>query len=358
MAIVCYNLYSVTAVIIQHVLIDIPSLFMSFFSIICIARILKNKKDSNASNSNLFKYLLVKSMVELLVFMLEVFTIRMYNHPDTPTSRARWIWYWYLNYYAEYSLLYVSSLMEIAATFDCLISVWNKYKWMLSGLAFWIVVICSFVVSFAYHSYIILQAYIAPYNQTIQVSENVTKTILKYRYINTPFYGSQTSINLMLAESLIRDLGFLVIIFLLNFLVLLEIKKVTQRRRAMNKSGSDKTIQTALTAERNKCVMIMVTGVNYFLGHSLYAIYQFAILSGAAFRDINSWICVFRIGYDLLMLSYGVSFILYYVFNKQFNRYANDALKMMITPIMNLFGIKWKKETPAAEKTMSVSAPH
>lgn len=344
----CSVLFTPTNQIIQRCVMNLPSMVLGILTIICLIQVIRGTKhDPHANKSNLFKYLLVGQVAELITFMFDIFFIRVILVPSMIETRAGLVWYWYLNFYGEQSLLYVSSIMEIAATLDCLISVrgaTSRFKWLLSQLTFGIVVVVAVVFSFLFNSFIMFQGYIVPnpVNRTIGDS-NETHQLTLYRMQYTPFRTSALSLDLLGVQALLRDIAFPAIIITLNLIILIEMKKITQRKMAVmgssGKSMKRNSLTIAMQAEKKKCAMIVATGINYAVGHCMFAAFNTATATGAIFSSM-SWNCVYMIGYVLLFISYGDSFIFYYIFNSQFRKYAIGNFWLVVKPITSLFSIQ------------------
>lgn len=249
----------------------------------------------------------------------------------------------------NFEFRFFSSLMEIAATFDCLISIRQKYKWLISNISFWLVVSSSIVFSFGYHVYTFFQFSVGIRYTNTTVNGSVTQSSYYYQK-QSSFRFSQVSLNLLTAEALIRDVVFLVILIILNFFILLELKRVTKRRIEMSTSTHesahsvtgtrpprDKNVQLAMSAERKKAFMIVATGLSFLLGHSLLAAFQIATsLFNVSFMTEQSWMCIFNLGNELILISYGISFFLYYAFNTQFRKYVKQDIGILLFPIIKL----------------------
>lgn len=203
--------------------------------------------------------------------------------------------------------------------------------------------------SFGYHVFVFFQFDIGIRYTNVTINGVIQRTSYYYQRQST-FRFSQVSLNLLTAEALIRDVLFLVVLIILNILILLELRKVTKRRIEMSTStheshhsmtGSrpprDKNVQLALSAERKKAFMILATGLSYLLGHSLLAAFQIATsLFNVKIMVEQGWLCVFNIANELILISYGVSFFLYYAFNTQFRKYVKQDIGILLFPFIKL----------------------
>lgn len=345
----CYTFVNSPPVyIVFTILFDAPAITMNLMTVVCLLQIIWQKQDQSTQMSHMFKYLLVKAMIDTTIVCTHVFDLRYNTSSQMRTSLAGNIWFVYLNVYVESSLWYASALMEIAATLDCLVLINKQFKWLISRIAFYLIVTFSILFSFAFHAYQFYQHYIGriEYNNTVN---GTTYQVVEYYPATTLFETTELSFNLMLTESIVRDVLFPAILLILNGLILLRLKKVTYKRVDMQRSTLDsqqtqaRMVQTAMNAERKKGKMIIAIGINYILGHMIYAAYQIAESLGVDPNVETQWLCVFIVGQQIILISFGTSFIIYYLFNSQFNRFANQNIKWVVTPFKKMFsGLKQK----------------
>jgi hypothetical protein len=109
-------------------------------------------------------------------------------------------------------------------------------------------------------------------------------------------------------------------ILVLNVLILRVIAQMLKTRRELfrNDGGEENaTVKATLKAEKRKMIMILLTGINYFIGHSLNfvdTVFRFFFLSS----PLTS--CLELLAYIFLTLSYATPFFFYYFFNKIFKK--------------------------------------
>jgi hypothetical protein len=121
-----YDSYPLTAS--TTALVDIPGIILSAFSVVCILKMLINQ---SVASGNMFKYLLVKSTAEFCLFVIDIFYLG-YDCKSCGIANtfAGEIWNNYFASYTEICLMYVSSLMEVIMTFDCYLSLKNRWQFL------------------------------------------------------------------------------------------------------------------------------------------------------------------------------------------------------------------------------------
>jgi hypothetical protein len=87
--------------------------------------------------------------------------------------------------------------------------------------------------------------------------------------------------------------------------------------------------------------MIVLTGVNYILGHVArpFASVQNLFFPSASHIPGSAWPCFYAVAYFLVYLAYASPFIFYYFFNTQFNKLANTTLEVVFYPLIVLFRV-------------------
>lgn len=262
--------------VIRCCLVDIPCLIMNAFTILCLSRIILEQAKSNDRSSNMFKYLLVKAMADFSLFASDVFNIRMATSKQMQTSLAGVIWNMYFYFYFQTSIYYVSSLMEIAAAFDCWISIKRKYKMLTSNITFCLIVVFSICFGFAFHVFELRTWVIASGKENVTIG-NVTTEITFY--YQAPGVGTRLNQVMYGVDAVLRDVLFLAVIIVLNILIFWELRLVTKRRISMNEVStatgslhtspvSNHQVERAVKAQKSKAIMILFTGFNYLFGKS------------------------------------------------------------------------------------------
>jgi hypothetical protein len=251
----------------------------------------------------------------------------------------------YFGGYLEIVLTYVASFLEVAITLDCYLSIIiaTRFKFLLNKASFYTITGGSVAFAFLYHVYVLLEYTIkVDVRKSGESSTNSSVNFEKYYYSAKTSLGKTETIKyLVLVHSLIRDALILLIILPLNLLILKEIRTFTKRRIQLagfttatstsNGEGSE-SVLVAQRAEKRKCVMIIVTCLVYSLGHlgnlvsGLQAYYFFDPTQ-------TGWYCVYFLSNKLLVMSYAFNFFIYYFFNSQFKRYANETMALIAFPV-------------------------
>jgi hypothetical protein len=280
------------------------------FCVIVFFKILTRRQSLQGivSGGNIFKYLFLKSIMDFLNFVSNFFeTFYDCHNCESSKSFVAKLWFIWIYNYFQYIVQTSSSVFEIAATFDCYITIIKKFTFFQTNLFFYsfsslVVIVCTLV-------YIIF-----PFNFTIKKVSNHT-----YEYDYSKFGKTSLSNSLYMADSFIRDGFFLVVLIFLNALILSLLIKTTKRRRDLvrNNMNNSSLLTIAQKAERKRMIMITLTGLNYMIGHSLFFVYN--ILPNKDERDMGY--CLFRYLYFFYIVSYANSIIFYYFFNSIFKRY-------------------------------------
>ena len=249
----------------------------------------------------------------------------------------------------------ISSLMDACATFDCYLSITKKFEWMLKKKAFFGVtaffISATFIFKIFYH-FTFSIAYQPAFTFNYTYPDGITKSFSYEGYFLrkiSDFAGTPAYKAFNILDNSLRDIGILVVLLILNFMILCLMRKSTQRRMKMAAHGqnaseaagkasvnvtANRAIRTAQRAERRKVYMILATGISFFFGHICNAIYY--IMFNFKLNNFSSaeYFCFSLVAEWVLKLSYAVpSFFIYYFFNSHFNRFANDDFLWLIKPI-------------------------
>jgi hypothetical protein len=345
----CTTLYN--SLIVKMITIgitDFLGIVLNLFNVVCFVQIVVK-----VENTNMFKYLLVKSASEFAIFIIDVFFIRYYCVAcSMANTLAGEIWNNYFSSFIEICLFYVSSIMEIAVTLDCYLTIItaSRFKFLLSKTSFYVIVSGSVLFSTIFHVYFLLGYSVVSVKVSLQTIANVTSEYEKFYTVKTTFGQTDTFKVFSLIHSILRDVVMLFVILLLNVLVLKELKAFTKRRMfltgdvgatsygehtavTLTTTGPvNQSVLVAQRAETRKCVMILLTGLMFGLGHIGQAVANFQ--SKFAYNaSYDAWFCVYFVAIRLFNLSYAVNFFLYYFFNAQFKKYANETIAFIVYPV-------------------------
>jgi hypothetical protein len=352
-----YDSYALTAS--MTAIVDIPGVVLNGFCVICILQMLLHKADASTTG-NMFKYLLVKSIAEFCLFVIDVFYLRYdCKSCGMANTLAGEIWNNYFATYTEICLMYVSSLMEVIMTLDCYLSISKRWKFLLKEKMFYVIISSAIVFSFLYHTYYLFGWVVVGVDMSRAVNETsangTTTFVFEYQIfktVRTSFAKSSLLKFLSVFRTMLRDVVLLLIILVLNMLILIEMRRVTvaKRRLVQNSAHPHVTAEstpsvakvpeshlvlTALQAQRKRCMMVLVTGMVYSFGHVGMAVVN---MQGHFFPDNSTiWFCLQFAANQLLKTSYAIPFFSYYFFNNQFNKYANQYIQFALHLIILIF---------------------
>jgi hypothetical protein len=172
-------------------------------------------------------------------------------------------------------------------------------------------------------------------NVTILVNDYYTY----YSQYYTDFEYTVANSSWQVAQFLFRDLVLAVALIVINILILAQIKQMTQRRLMLtgghnNTTGvTDPSVLAAMNAERKRSIMIVLTGLNFVLGHSLNVAWR--IIDNFIIKHASSpmWVCFSFAAYTLVAIAYATPFFFYYFFNTHFMKCANRTMKYIFYPL-------------------------
>jgi hypothetical protein len=249
----------------QNKLVDLAGIILNGLCIIVFSRILINTQQSN-NNNNMFKYLLMKSIMDFIEFSSNIyrFLYECSNKCDSSKSYFFQIWVIWFYLYIEYITEILSVIFEIAATFDCYITIINKYEFCRSNSFFYYfsVTITIFWTLFymIYPFGRVIKDEIDPFNN----NESKHSYSVGYNdYGNSKFYSI-----IPIFDSIIRD-GFLfIILVIINVKILIFLKKMTRQRQVLTGTNkSSNLLRNIQKTKRKKMQLIIAIGVNYSIGH-------------------------------------------------------------------------------------------
>jgi hypothetical protein len=305
--------------------LDVIGIIFSLLCLIIFRTILKEEEShSFVSRSLMHKYLLVKSINELYFFTSDIL-IFFYQCEDCRFRELFivQIWYIYSSWFVEESSLTFSTLLEIAATFDCLIVIHNKLKFFRERkIWFYFVIIFSIFISIILQIHVIFHFKIVHKNGTFF---NMTKVSIVYKIENV----KKSDVYLyLLFSSLVRDWLSLFVLLLLNSLILLSIKKLVEKRRMREKSDNKNIngnlVRNSMNAEQNKAKMILVFFINFIISHSV------SFYLGLPFKINQNYICYDNIRWSLLTIGNVFPFFIYFYFNKRFKKYITQLFLKLV----------------------------
>jgi hypothetical protein len=284
--------------------LDIIGALLNYACIIIFHLIITKEKPKG----NMYKYLMVKSINDAIFFSSDIFSVPYYCRScSIKKSYIMQVWYVYFYSYGAEANLMFSGLIEIAATFDCLITIKNQLKCLMTRLAFYVILISMMTFSFLINIFYLWTINI------VQVKENTTTFYSVESVELNSFYS------LSITKSVIRDFIVVILLVAMNLVILILMKNLTlNRKNRMSKTQKNsKLINNAIEAEHKKIKMILTISLNYFLGHFLSIITNLpGLITNQTFQ------CdLVNIAWFMISLSSATPIFIYYFFNKTFRKY-------------------------------------
>jgi hypothetical protein len=297
-----------------YVVFHLMSLITNMICLIVFIKILKTMR--NQDSNQMFKYLLIKSICDILPGMFNLLE-PIYYYPVINQSYFMQVWFIWFNQYLSNVFYLASGLFEIAASFDCAISIENNLKWCRNKLSFVItaLVIFAFCASFlSYHVF----GYQIFETTDYEMSANGTRIKLhNYEAIRELKYEN-LDYNLDKAEVFVRDFAVLFILFIINIYIIYKMVQI-RKRKSQLQSTRNANVIAAEQAESRKIKMILFLCIFYIFGH-------FPLTIEYIFFTTSSYKIEF-IFYILFYISYSFPLLAYYLFNQKFKFFISNAFK-------------------------------
>jgi hypothetical protein len=300
-------------------LVPITAIIGSLLNLTCLIiffKIIKrDQRDRSNSNSRMFQYLLLKAFCDFLTqFPLVIMPLYFCDNFLVSKSYVMQMVYILFYWYWPDSLSTSSGLFEIAATFDCAISIRNRIKWTKQRCVFNGIVWFCFFFPFIFHIFLFFKF-------SIVKSAGVYPDKIEY-LINGTYFSSLTISDVFdVSESLIRDVFVLIVLLIINIFVLIELKRVRKRKIQLHKKENTTTENTqgsVSLAEMRKIKMIFVLCIIYFVFHTPYLVYTIhPILKSFKLKFWSQWLAVSSFTFNTSYLFY---FFIYFFFNLQFRK--------------------------------------
>jgi hypothetical protein len=274
----------------------------NLLSISVFSLIIKNEQRGD----DMYKHLLLKSICEMLGNFFSLLNNLGYISAFGFTYMMAFWYIWFENYIKP-ALFMASIGFEIAATFNCAISIEKRMKWCEKRLSFWIWVVSILILSFGIEIFPVFAHVI--YEETLR--DQFNRTIHRYSIMLNHLNDALWDFHF--AENIIKELIFLVILLSLNCYILYKLIQIGRRKKRLTSNNSN--IQNSNRAENRKIIMIIILFLTFVLGHSANLLYF-----GFHFGDYRIWSHLFFYGDIFLNLSYSTSFFVYFAFNNIFRR--------------------------------------
>jgi hypothetical protein len=304
----------------------LTSVFLHLYAIAIFIQIIRTIKLEN----QMFKYFLVGSINDLLIFLRETFRA-LYFCKYCISSKLKSFWFIYCFIYLEYSFSFASSWMQVLATlnFYCLIK--NKYKLLITKKFFIIAVLFVEIYSLVYYMTFIFCYEIA--EKTSFLNNSIETT---YEVISTPFESSQFMKLITIFHMFQRDVGVMIILFVLNLFILNFYSKMMrqktvlmnlQQRSSMN--NMNRVLTNVERVVKNQRITICVVSINYFFGHlGIFVMTTLLYLVSLSYSNFLK--CLEEFSIIFFIFSHSTNIFLIYCFNKHFRSLANQNIKKLI----------------------------
>jgi hypothetical protein len=303
-------------------------------NILCII-VFCHSKQLRLNESNIFKYLLVKSICDAFILsrnvVFKLFEKYLYLFFNIESCLMTVIY----NFYIGRISLLLSMLCEVATNFDRFRTIANRYCFM-NKLSFLIKILIIILYCLVFYIYVFYQDQCFEVKTNSSLISNMT-SVNKYDIILVnSFIESNLGKFFRFFHSFFRDCILIIIIIILNITTLVFMRNSFRRKRALNYRPSNNTNQNNRNAkldkaERNLTFMIFTSSLVNFIGHFVQFIWFLPL------NELKNSTCLNEIGTILLYLSYSINFFVYYSFNKHFKNY----FKHYIIKLYNLLFMKF-----------------
>jgi hypothetical protein len=297
----------------EYVVLMIGIVF-NLISMTIFIRIVKNEQQSR---SHLYKYFIIKSFADFAILVVNL--PEMFYFPNSSKISSNYsmqVWYIYFYYYLFNVCSCVSAYCELAASFDCFMLIYGKYGFFKLKKFFISLVTCLIVYSAIFNYPITFLFRIISLNDDsggYQIEDLIFKNNF-HKIYRLVYYSN-------------RDIIPLAGLFILNGLILINIKKLTTRRLAMN-STNELLTRKARRAENNKMKMILFTSITY--------IFHFpAIIFYSKVLEVKLSVFSSRILTFIFLLPYTINILSYILFNTTFRRYMYEIISLKFFRLRN-----------------------
>jgi hypothetical protein len=288
-------------------ILSIIAFITNVISIIVFSQIIKNERRNNSDD--LYKYLLLKSVSEMLGAFFSIFAAIFYGNQTLSYTYIMVVWFIWFQKYIINALFMASSGFEIAATFTCAISIEKKMEWCKRKVVFYAWVVFILLLSFGIEMYPIFMNVI---HESVYINQ-FNKTI--HSYTAWPNYFILQIGKFGLAESIIKEVIFLIILFSLNIYILFKLIHIRKRKRRLNTNILN--IRNSNRAENRKIKMMIVLFLTFLVAHLPNVIY-FGVNPG--YYASPFWSHVKNFTLIFLYFTYATSIFIYFFFNNVFKR--------------------------------------
>jgi hypothetical protein len=298
-------LVSVIDFITKYVM-NIVSIFGIIANLICIMIFIKIIKTTQL-RGNMYKYLLMKSIMDFLTLIINSFQYLKYcSNCETAHSYLMQIWFIWFYFYFSFIVETSSALFEMAAIFDCYITIKSVLKFCQTNLFFYFFCIVVIVVN------VIINIFFPLSFQIESRINNQNETVFDHGFSD---FGKSSFSNVLFFNSIVKDGLFFIVLFILNVMILTLLKKTTDRKRSLA-GNSNTLLSTSQLAERKKLIMIIATSSNYIIGHFSY--FTWTVISTFNREKYDSCYSTFSLLF--YYTTFADSLFFYFLFNNIFKK--------------------------------------
>ena len=290
-------------------LISFLGIVFNLFTSIVFIQIMRNVH----VRCQMFKYLLIKSLNDLMQFNFHLFSI-VYYCPGCETSRSHAAIVWYIGffYYGESVVELTSAWLEILATIDCYCFITSNCRFLNSKTLANVLILLLHICATFFYIYIFF-------------SYEIVKENDSHKFVLTKFSSSSMRRILGYLHTSLRDLLVLFLLAVLNLLI--------YRKSRINSRRKQKLIarhQQAVKIKNQHIKMIFLIGLNYFCGHLGYVFYYMPVQFQV---EPDFWNCFWLFNLVPFYISYMTNIFIYFGFNKHFRHYSLHNIKYLFNKI-------------------------
>jgi hypothetical protein len=283
---------------------------------VILIKIVLTSRHQVESSSQMFKYLLIKSVCDMLPGLFKLLT-------PLANDNKYYIQVWFI-WFHEYlsNVFYLASgMFEIAASFECAISIEGRLKWCQTKFAFVIQTLFIFISCFSFYSFDIFTNKIIEIKSDTVINGTVVEQVCYASVLIFKYY--HLIIKLTEVERIIRDISVLLILIIINLFILFKMIGIRKRKSQLQTVRSS-NIMNAERAESRKIKMITFLCVIFVIGHFPYDIHYFFHNSGSNWDSFGKFCSIF------FYFSFTTPILAYYLFNRKFNYFLMKLFKRNI----------------------------
>jgi hypothetical protein len=290
---------------------------LNFCCIITLRRICGKLK----SNSQMYGYLLIKSICDFMYFTTALFETIYFSLSDHLKHAYFFqLCFKYIFHYFDSAIMLSSVYFEVLGTIDCFLSIQNKYKLFLTKKAFYSSsFLCLFSI-FIFYSAKFHVYRIVPFDVNSAITFNASRVHF-YKTIKTDLYFNYFYKTIASISSFLRDILGTFLLILFNIFIFLDLKQMTAKKKDLRCSLA---ILKSIKAHEKKVKMIYFSAINSLLLHSPTILLDFYL----KYQKTNFAAYYDSVSYNILMLSYVTPFIIYISFNKIFRKNFMILIRM------------------------------